>query len=401
MSASRGDQAELIQIPVVCDFSDDGAEDDSPVEADRTPPPQRCPADAICDSTVDAPGDVALSSSGGDHRAEAQRVGRARAMSGDTVVAMALRLSNTSPSPDARDSPDSGGSQPRARGKRVSALKATYRGASRIEGFDNFIERLLREREQQSAASRESCRGASGWGSFLAESAAGRSARDAGRAPSTPPARRADVVCGAACEPIVGAAPGEVARIVKQLTDAGLDAKRDFLISWARARARHDGVADREGASDFLETLGVELDAASADAGARTACGEWRAVLDQLDAELGRPRHSSAAAEAEPTREPGEVVHRAPPRPSRSSSEPPRLASPRREPRASIAVVRDFHPEAHRCALPRIVWDAAFANSGLWEASDAEDSDSDMSEEEPPTKPPRPAPRRPPPPPPR
>ena len=56
MSASRGDQAELIQIPVVCDFSDDGAEDDSPVEADRTPPPQRCPADAICDSTVDAPG---------------------------------------------------------------------------------------------------------------------------------------------------------------------------------------------------------------------------------------------------------------------------------------------------------------------------------------------------------
>ena len=61
MSASRGDQAELIQIPVVCDFSDDGAEDDSPVEADRTPPPQRCPADAICDSTVDAPGDVALS----------------------------------------------------------------------------------------------------------------------------------------------------------------------------------------------------------------------------------------------------------------------------------------------------------------------------------------------------
>ena len=71
--------------------------------------------------------------------------------------------------------------------------------------------------------------------------------------------------------------------------------------------------------------------------------------------------------------------------------------SPDNRPVCEAAVER----RAHRCALPRIVWDAAFANSGLWEASDAEDSDSDMSEEEPPTKPPRPAPRRPPPPPPR
>ena len=62
-------------------------------------------------------------------------------------------------------------------------------------------------------------------------------------------------------------------------------------------------------------------------------------------------------------------------------------------------VAKDY--DANHELVPRIVWDAAFANSGLWEASDAEDSDSDMSEEEPPTKPPRPAPRRPPPPPPR